>query len=171
MAPVGAVLIILSGLYHLVYLGVKAKKRTLPFSMLPTPKDLFDLRDNILFMLGLRAERPRFDRYNYMEKFDYWAVFWGIIMMVGSGFIFWFPVQFSRFLPTFVLTSAQIIHGEEATLAAIFLFVVHFYNVHLKPSIFPMNWTWLTGRTSLEFMKEEHPEEYQRRFGDDVDRE
>jgi cytochrome b subunit of formate dehydrogenase len=163
----GAVLIITSGVYHLLYLTLLARKRLLPLSMVPNLKDAFDIRDNVLFMLGLRKERPRFDRYNYLEKFDYWAVFWGIIMMVGSGFVFWFPVFFSRFLPTFVLTSAQIVHGEEATLAAIFLFVVHFYNVHLKPSIFPMNWTWLTGQTTLEYMKEEHPAEYERVFGED----
>jgi cytochrome b subunit of formate dehydrogenase len=164
---VGAALIIASGVYHLLYLSLRARKKVLPLSMVPTLKDLFDIRDNLLFMLGLRSERPRFDRFNYLEKFDYWAVFWGIIMMVGSGFVFWFPVFFSRFLPTFVLTSAQIVHGEEATLAAIFLFVVHFYNVHLKPSIFPMNWTWLTGQTTLEYMKEEHGAEYERKFGKD----
>jgi cytochrome b subunit of formate dehydrogenase len=167
---VGAVLIILSGVYHLLYLTFLAKKKVLPFSMMPVPKDALDIKDNLLFMLGLSNERPRFDRYNYLEKFDYWAVFWGIIMMVGSGFIFWFPVQFAKFLPTWVLTSAQIIHGEEATLAAIFLFVVHFYNVHLKPSIFPMNWTWLTGQTTLEYMKDEHPAEFERVFRDDEER-
>ncbi len=163
----GAVLIITSGLYHLLYLGLLARKKVLPLSMVPTLKDAFDVRDNILFLLGLSKDRPRFERFNYLEKFDYWAVFWGIIMMVGSGFVFWFPVFFSRFLPTFVLTTAQIIHGEEATLAAIFLFVIHFYNVHLKPSIFPMNWTWLTGQTTLEHMKEEHAAEYERTFGED----
>jgi cytochrome b subunit of formate dehydrogenase len=165
-----AVMIILSGVYHLLYLTFLAKKRTLPLSMVPTLKDAFDIRDNIAFMLGLRSERPKFERFNYLEKFDYWAVFWGIIMMVGSGFIFWFPVQFAKILPTFVLASAQIIHGEEATLAAIFLFVVHFYNVHLKPSIFPMNWAWLNGQTSLEYMKDEHAAEYDRVFGDDEER-
>ena len=164
---IGAVLIILSGIYHLIYLGTLAKKRVLPLSMLPAPRDAMDIKDNLLFMMGLKKDRPKFERYNYLEKFDYWAVFWGIIMMVGSGFIFWFPVQFAKFLPTFVLTSAQIVHGEEATLAAIFLFVVHFYNVHLKPSIFPMNWAWLNGQTTLEYMKEEHGAEYERTFGSD----
>ncbi len=161
-----AVMIMVSGLYHLLYLTFLAKKRTLPLSMVPTLKDAFDIRDNLLFMLGLKKDRPRFERFNYLEKFDYWAVLWGIVMMVGSGFIFWFPVQFSRFLPTFVLSSAQIIHGEEATLASIFLFGGHFYNVHLKPSIFPMNWTWLNGQTTLEYMKDEHAAEYDRVFGD-----
>jgi cytochrome b subunit of formate dehydrogenase len=159
-----AVLIMLSGLYHLVYLGTLAQKKALPFSMLPMPNDAVQIKQNILFMLGLSKERPRFERFNYLEKFDYWAVFWGIVMMVGSGFIFWFPAEISRVVPTWLVSSALIVHGEEATLAILFLFVVHFYNVHLKPSIFPMNWVWLTGQTTVEFMKDEHPAEYDRLF-------
>jgi cytochrome b subunit of formate dehydrogenase len=162
---VAAVLIMLSGAYHLVYLAALAKRRVLPLSMVPLPRDAVEIKNNILFMLGLRKERPRFDRYNYLEKFDYWAVFWGVVMMVGSGFVFWFPDRITLLLPTWVVSSALIIHGEEATLAVLFLFVVHFYNVHLKPSIFPMNWAWLTGQTTVEFMKEEHPAEYDRVFG------
>jgi cytochrome b subunit of formate dehydrogenase/nitrate/TMAO reductase-like tetraheme cytochrome c subunit len=163
---VGAVLIMLSGAYHLVYLTFLATKKRLPLSMLPTPKDALDMRDNILFMLGVKKERPRFDRYMYLEKFDYWAVFWGIVMMVGTGFVLWFPVTFAKFAPGWLITATQIIHGEEATLAILFLFVVHFYNVHLKPSIFPMNWTWLNGRITVENLKHEHPLEYERMKSD-----
>jgi cytochrome b subunit of formate dehydrogenase len=163
---VGAVLIIISSVYHLFYLTFLAAKKRLPFSMLPMPKDALDIRDNILFMLGVKKERPKFDRYMYLEKFDYWAVFWGIVMMVGTGFIFWFPVFFVKYAPSWLVTVAQIIHGEEATLAILFLFVVHFYNVHLKPSIFPMNWAWLNGRISVDMLKHEHPLEYERLKGE-----
>jgi cytochrome b subunit of formate dehydrogenase/nitrate/TMAO reductase-like tetraheme cytochrome c subunit len=163
---VGAVLIIISSIYHLFYLTFLASKKRLPLSMLPGPKDALDMRDNILFMLGVKRERPKFDRYMYLEKFDYWAVFWGIVMMVGTGFIFWFPAFFAAWAPSWLITAALIVHGEEATLAILFLFVVHFYNVHLKPSIFPMNWAWLNGRISVEMMKHEHPLEYER-MGDD----
>ncbi len=159
---VGAVLIIISAVYHLFYLTFLASKKRLPMSMLPVPKDALDMKDNILFMLGVKKERPRFDRYMYLEKFDYWAVFWGIVMMVGTGFIFWFPAFFTSWAPSWLVTAALIIHGEEATLAILFLFVVHFYNVHLKPSIFPMNWAWLNGRISVEMLKHEHPLEYDR---------
>jgi len=162
---VGAVLIILSSLYHLFYLTFLASKKRLPMSMLPMPKDALDMRDNILFMLGLRKERPRFERFMYLEKFDYWAVFWGIVMMVGTGFVFWFPAFFASWAPSWLITAALIIHGEEATLAILFLFVVHFYNVHLKPSIFPMNWAWINGRISVETLKHEHPIEYERMKG------
>jgi len=163
---VGAVLIIISSAYHLFYLTFLASKKALPMSMLPGPKDAMDMKDNILFMLGLKKERPRFDRFMYLEKFDYWAVFWGIVMMVGTGFIFWFPAFFASWAPSWLITSALIVHGEEATLAILFLFVVHFYNVHLKPSIFPMNWAWLNGRISVEMMKHEHPLEYDRMKSD-----
>ena len=158
---VAAVMIMFAGLYHLLYLVTKASKRTLPMSMLPVPKDAIDMRDNLLHMLGLKKERPKFPKYSYLEKFDYWAVFWGMIMMVGTGFVLWFPVFFANYAPHWMLTSAQIIHGEEATLAILFLFVVHFYNAHLKPSIFPMSWTWLNGKISLEMMKEEHEAEFE----------
>jgi cytochrome b subunit of formate dehydrogenase len=159
---VGAVLIIISSCYHLFYLTFLAAKKRLPFSMVPMPKDAIDMRDNILFMLGLKKDRPKFDRYMYLEKFDYWAVFWGIVMMVGTGFVFWFPVFFAKYAPAWLITATQIIHGEEATLAITFLFVVHFYNVHLKPSIFPMNWAWINGRISVEMLKHEHPGEYEK---------
>jgi len=157
-----AALIITAGVYHLVYLATKASKRTLPLSMVPVPKDAFDMRDNLLHMLGLKKDRPKFPKYSYLEKFDYWAVFWGMIMMVGTGFVLWFPVFFANYAPHWLITSAQIIHGEEATLAVLFLFVVHFYNAHLKPSIFPMSWTWLNGKISLEMMKHEHGAEFER---------
>jgi cytochrome b subunit of formate dehydrogenase len=159
---VGAVLIIISSLYHLFYLTFLAAQKRLPISMLPMPKDAQDMKDNILFMLGVTKQRPKFERYMYLEKFDYWAVFWGIIMMVGTGFVFWFPVFFAKFAPHWVIAATQIIHGEEATLAILFLFTVHFYNVHLKPSIFPMNWAWINGRITVGMLKHEHPVEFER---------
>ncbi len=159
---VGAILIIISSIYHAVYLTFLASKKRLPLSMAPTLKDAFDIRDNVLFMLGVRKERPKFDRFMYLEKFDYWAIFWGIPMMVGSGLVYWFPTFFATWAPSWLLTATFIIHGEEATLAVVFLFVVHFYNVHLKPSIFPMNWAWLNGRITVDALKHEHPLEYER---------
>ena len=157
---IAAVMIIISGIYHLAYLIRFAAQRKLPLSMLPGPRDVTEIRDNIRFMMGF-GDRPAYGKYSYLEKFDYWAVFWGMIMMVGTGFVLWFPVFFAKYAPHWVLTSAQIIHGEEATLALLFLFVVHFYNAHLKPSIFPMNWVWLTGKMSHAMLEEEHRGQYE----------
>ncbi len=161
---IAAVMIIISGAYHILYLVLHGTRRTLAFSMLPGPRDVGEIRDNIRYMLGF-GERPAYGKYSYLEKFDYWAVFWGMIMMVGTGFVLWFPVFFAKFAPHWVLTSAQIIHGEEATLALLFLFVVHFYNAHLKPSIFPMNWVWLTGKMSHAMLEEEHRGQYEELTG------
>jgi len=157
---IAAVMIIISGAYHILYLMLHGARRTLAFSMLPGPRDVTEIRDNIRYMLGF-GDRPAYGKYSYLEKFDYWAVFWGMIMMVGTGFVLWFPVFFAKYAPHWVLTSAQIIHGEEATLALLFLFVVHFYNAHLKPSIFPMNWVWLTGKMSHAMLEEEHRGQYE----------
>ncbi|HQR29198.1 MAG TPA: cytochrome b/b6 domain-containing protein [Anaeromyxobacteraceae bacterium] len=165
---IAAVMIIVSGAYHILYLALHASRRTLAFSMLPGPRDVGEIRGNILYMLGM-GQRPAYGKYSYLEKFDYWAVFWGMIMMVGTGFVLWFPVFFAKYAPHWVLTSAQIIHGEEATLALLFLFVVHFYNAHLKPSIFPMNWVWLTGKMSHAMLEEEHRGQYEELVGKDDD--
>jgi cytochrome b subunit of formate dehydrogenase len=157
---IAAVMIIISGGYHLLYLVLHGARRTLAFSMLPGPRDVGEIRANIRYMLA-GGDRPAYGKYSYLEKFDYWAVFWGMIMMVGTGFVLWFPVFFASYAPHWLLTSAQIIHGEEATLALLFLFVVHFYNAHLKPSIFPMNWVWLTGKMSHAMLEEEHRGQYE----------
>ena len=157
-----AFLLIFAAIYHLVYLTVIAFKGKLRFSMMPTFKDVTDLFQNLTFFIGLRHERPRFGKFSYVEKFDYWAVFWGTAIMVGTGFIYWFPVQFSAWIPSWVINAAQLAHGEEATLAALALFVWHFYNVHMRPSIFPMNWAWLNGRISTEMLYEEHRLEYEK---------
>jgi cytochrome b subunit of formate dehydrogenase len=155
-----AFLLISAAIYHLGYLAWRVSRRDLRFSMIPAARDLSDAYGNIAYFLGLRKERPKFAAFSYIEKFDYWAVFWGVVIMVGSGFLFWFPTTFTRVLPGWVVLGAQLAHGEEATLAGLALFVWHFYNVHLRPSIFPMSWTWLDGKIGIEQLREEHGEVY-----------
>ncbi|HEY6910407.1 MAG TPA: hypothetical protein VI356_13605 [Myxococcales bacterium] len=154
----------IAALYHLGYLTALAAKRRDIFGMVPTPKDIADLFGNFTYFLGLSAERPKFARFAYHEKFDYWAVFWGVAIMFGTGLVRWFPVAFSHVLPASVMEAAQIAHGDEATLAALALFVWHLYNVHLRPSVFPMSWTWLDGRIETHALKEEHALEYEATF-------
>ncbi|TNF28490.1 MAG: hypothetical protein EP329_17835, partial [Deltaproteobacteria bacterium] len=161
----GGILIAVA-VYHLIYLIVGIKRKTLKLSMIPGIKDARDLIGNIAFLLGLRKDRPKFGKFTYFEKFDYWAVFWGMLIMGLSGVMLWFPVAASGILPGEALELGRIAHSDEALLAALAIFLWHFYNVHLRPTIFPMSWVWLTGRISVETLYHEHREEYVRRFGD-----
>jgi cytochrome b subunit of formate dehydrogenase len=130
-------------------------------SMVPNLKDARDLVGHFKWFLG-KGPRPKFDRYTYWEKFDYWAVFWGMFIIGGSGVLLWFPHFFSLFLPGWIFNIATLVHGEEALLAVGFIFTIHFFNGHLRPEKFPMDPVIFTGRVSEHDMREERGEEYER---------
>jgi len=132
-----------------------------PRSLVPQPIDVLHLVQHFRWFLGL-GPRPRFDRYSYWEKFDYWAVFWGMAIIGSSGLLLWFPALFARFLPGWVFNVALVVHGEEALLAVVFIFIVHFFNSHLRPDKFPMDLVMFTGRVSLRELERERPAEYER---------
>ena len=132
-----------------------------PRSMVPQPKDIRDVIGMFKWFLGL-GPQPKFDRFSYMEKFDYWAVFWGVAIIGGSGLLLWFPTFFARFLPGWMFNVATIVHGDEALLALGFIFTIHFFNVHLRPGKFPIDLVIFTGRAREEYFEEEHPLEYER---------
>lgn len=111
---------------------------------------------NFAFFLGLRRSRPRFTRYGYLEKFDYWAVFWGMTIMVGTGVVRWFPAEFARIAPAWLYEASNVAHTDEALLASMAIFFWHFYNVHLRPAVFPMSWVFIHGRASVHEMEEAH---------------
>lgn len=132
-----------------------------PNSMVPQPKDIADVFRMFKWFFG-RGPRPQFDRFSYMEKFDYWAVFWGVAIIGSSGLLLWFPEFFARFLPGWIFNVATIVHGDEALLAFGFIFTIHFFNVHFRPEKFPIDVVIFTGRATTDYMKEEHPLQYQR---------
>ena len=132
-----------------------------PNSLVPNLKDGQDIVGMFKWFLG-KGPRPQFDRYTYWEKFDYWAVFWGMFIIGGSGFMLWFPMFFSEFLPGWVFNIAMIVHGEEALLAVGFIFTIHFFNGHLRPEKFPMDLVIFTGRLPEHELKDERPVEYAR---------
>jgi cytochrome b subunit of formate dehydrogenase len=132
-----------------------------PHSMVPQPRDLRDLVGHLRWFVG-RGPRPRFDRYTYWEKFDYWAVFWGMAIIGGSGLLLWFPEFFARFVPGQIFNIALLVHGEEALLAVGFIFTMHFFNGHLRPEKFPMDPVIFTGSVTEAELREERPDEYAR---------
>lgn len=131
-----------------------------PSTMLPTKTDLIEFVATIKWFVR-RGERPEYGRWSYWEKFDYFAVFWGIAVIGTTGLTLWFPVFFTRFLPGWFINVATIIHSDEALLATGFIFTVHFFNTHLRPEKFPMDITVFTGRVPVEELKRDKPREYQ----------
>ena len=132
-----------------------------PNSMVPQPKDVMDILANFRYFLYL-GEPPRGDRWNYIEKFDYLAVFWGVIIIGMSGLFLWLPMFFTTFLPGWTINAAYVIHSDEALLATGFIFIFHFFHTHLRPESFPMDIVVFTGKMSLARFEEERPLEYQR---------
>ncbi|MBS1820032.1 MAG: hypothetical protein JSU08_19020 [Acidobacteria bacterium] len=130
-----------------------------PSSMVPQPRDISEMIGHFKWFLGL-GERPKFGRYTYWEKFDYWAVFWGMGIIGFSGLLLWFPTAFARILPGWLFNIALLIHGEEALLAVVFIFTVHFFNTHMRPEKFPLDPVIFTGRLSEHELREERPAEY-----------
>ncbi len=130
-------------------------------SMVANWKDVKDLFGHMRWFLGL-GPKPQFDRYSYWEKFDYWAVFWGMVVIGFSGYAMWFAPFFAHFLPGWALNAVLVIHGEEGLLAILFIFSIHFVNTHLRPDSYPMDMVIFTGVESEEEFKHNRPEEYKR---------
>lgn len=130
-----------------------------PNTMLFTRKDWVEFLATMKWFVGL-GPRPRYGRWTYWEKFDYFAVFWGIAVIGSTGLTLWFPVFFTRLLPGWFINVATIIHSDEALLATGFIFTVHFFNTHLRPEKFPMDVTIFTGRMPLAELKRDKPLEY-----------
>jgi cytochrome b subunit of formate dehydrogenase len=132
-----------------------------PDSMMPSFQDWRDFVAHNKWFFG-KGPKPEFDRWTYWEKFDYFAVFWGVAIIGSSGLLMWFPTFFTRFLPGWVLNIALIIHSDEALLAAGFIFSIHFFNTHFRIEKFPMDTVIFSGRISRNEMLHERKRWYDR---------
>ena len=151
-----AVLLIACGIYHVVYLFFTRRGREEWTAMIPAKSDLTDLADTMKYHTNLSPQRPNYGRYDYSQKAEYWALIWGTVAMIVTGLILWFPAQFSPLLPRWAVTAAQTIHLYEAWLATLAIIVWHFFFVIFHPEEYPMSWTWITGRISLEHVRHRH---------------
>ena len=151
-------------LYHIIYLlyTILILKRPFPIKMVPSLQDVVDYYQEMAYFLGLRKARPMVDRFNWKEKFDYWAIFWGMPVMFISGFIMMYPVLATDFLPGWVVPAALVAHSDEAMLALIWIFLVHIFFNHFAPGVFPINTSIFTGEVTKEQYRREHPLEYER---------
>jgi cytochrome b subunit of formate dehydrogenase len=132
-----------------------------PESLVPGLQDMRDIVAMFKWFFG-KGPRPVFDHWTYWEKFDYWAPFWGVTIIGVSGLMMWLPHLTGSYLPGWVFNVAAIFHGEEAFLAVVFLFTVHFFNNHFRPDKFPLDIVMFTGTMPIEHYRKEHALEYAR---------
>jgi len=147
-----AVLLIVGTLYHFVAVAYRVFVRRVAMTMLPGWQDVKDGLQALGYNVGLVKTPPRMGRYNFGEKIEYWAVIWGTVVMVLTGFMLWNPIATTAFLPGEFIPAAKAAHGNEALLAVLSIVTWHFYNVHVKR----FNRSMFTGKISHEEMEEEH---------------
>ncbi|MGA2047959.1 MAG: cytochrome b/b6 domain-containing protein [Terracidiphilus sp.] len=153
---VAGVVLIAAGIYHVFYLAATREGRRLIWDLAPGPKDVFDAWGTMLYYLGLSKERPKFGRFSYAEKAEYWALVWGTALMGVTGIMLWAKVWVGNLLARWWVDVATAIHFYEAILATLAIVVWHFYQVFLDPDVYPMNWAWWDGKMPVEHYRHEH---------------
>lgn len=166
---VGAVVMTLAALAHLVYaLGLLARARgdvRKAWPMLPAWRDVSDWWETSMYYIGRRATLPAYDRHHYREKLHYFAVLWGVPVMVLSGLVLWFPIFFGNWLPDRALGMAYIAHSDEAILAVCVVILWHMYNVHVSPGAYHRFMTWIDGKITRQEWIIHHSLEAERTTG------
>jgi formate dehydrogenase gamma subunit len=155
-----AVVLIALGVWHAVNVVIARNRPVRRHDMKVGLKDLRDLIDDIRYLAGRSPTRPQFGRFDYRQKFEYWAVLWGTVIMGVTGFVMWYPEFWTRWLPGIIVPAARVAHGGEALLALFAVIIWHFYNAHFRPDIFPMDPAMFTGKIAVHRVREEHPGEY-----------
>jgi len=157
-----AVLLMAQMVYHAFYMLFAREGKQEFWEILLRRKDFTDFVQAIEYNLGIAKEYPRFGKYGYKEKFQYWGATAGVFLITLTGLMLWAETFSMRFLPKLFLDLALIIHGYQGLLAFVILLFWHVYNEHLHPSVFPMNRAWLTGKVEAEWLRQEHPLEYEK---------
>ncbi|GAB4251437.1 MAG: hypothetical protein Kow00129_12310 [Thermoleophilia bacterium] len=134
-----------------------------PDSIVPGKKDWYDIKGMFRWFLG-KGPKPRFNRFTYWEKFDFWSLMAGTVLIGGSGLMMWFPEKTTEILPGVALNVALVLHSNEAFLATGVIFIfVHFFSAHGRPESFPADEVIFSGYLPLEHYIEDRPLEYENR--------
>ena len=155
-----AIVLIAATLYHFTHLALKKRDRRFLTAMIPTIKDATDIVDVFRYNLGLTKEEPKFAKFNYAEKMEYWAFLWGTVVMGLSGFLLWFNNFTLRHFPKWVADAATAVHWYEALLATFSILIWHFYLVIFDPAVYPMDTAWLNGKIPADHYRHTRPGYY-----------
>jgi cytochrome b subunit of formate dehydrogenase len=153
---IAGVVLIGAGLYHGCYVVITREGRRVLRDIAPRPKDAFDVWVAMRYYLGLSSEKPKFGRFTYGEKAEYWALVWGTALMGITGIMLWAKVWVGNLLARWWVDVATAVHFYEAILATLAILVWHFYQVFFDPDVYPMNWAWWDGKMPVEQYKHEH---------------
>jgi formate dehydrogenase gamma subunit len=167
---IAAVVMLLVGLYHVLYMvGTKEGRQGLKDFWFGF-KDVRDVIGVIKYNLGLSKVHPKMGRFTYAEKAEYWALIWGTIVMGLTGLMLWFEVQVSSWLqlPRWWVDVALLIHYYEAILATLAIVIWHLYAVIFDPDAYPINWAWYDGKMSESQYKHEHELHYEELMKENV---
>jgi cytochrome b subunit of formate dehydrogenase len=165
------VVLVLASFYHIYYLSFVPRGKQLLRDLLPVRKDLTEAVGMLRYNLGLLADRPKLDRFSYIEKAEYWALIWGTGVMALTGAILWFDNTFLGILTKLGFDVARTVHYYEAWLATLSIIVWHFYFVLFNPDIYPINLAFWKGTLTEEEMEEEHPLELEKLKLEEAERE
>ena len=153
-----AIVLIASTIYHVIHLSINRRDRLFLKAMLPQVKDATDLVQVFSHNLGITKKEPRFAKFNYAEKVEYWAFLWGTVVMTVSGFLLWFNNLTLRYFPKWVSDAATAIHYYEALLATFSILLWHFYMVIFDPLVYPMDTAWINGKVPADHYRHSRPE-------------
>lgn len=151
--------------YHALYVVFTERGHAQLMAMRLRVQDLRDLATTLRANLGGAVALPQYDWFDFRQKLQYWAVAAGSSLMAVTGLLLWFETQSMSAFPKWVLDLTRIVHSGEGLLIFVLLFLWHLYDTHLRPGVFPMDWSWLTGRLTRDELRQRHPLEYERRFG------
>jgi cytochrome b subunit of formate dehydrogenase len=160
-----AIAMCVMAVYHLGTIGASIFRGRFAPSMIPGKKDMMDAMDAFKYCIGVTASEPKYDRYDFRQKFEYWGVVAGTAVVIATGLILMFPAQVTQILPGVFVPASKEMHGGEAILAFSVIVTWHLYGAHFNPLRFPGDTTIFTGKMSKERMIEEHPLEYARVMG------
>jgi formate dehydrogenase subunit gamma len=131
-------------------------------SLVPTRQDFLDAMQQLRYYLGVTDTPARFDKFDYKQKFEYWGLVLGAVIVISTGLVLLFPIEATMFLTGEIVPAAKLAHGNEGLMAFLVVIVWHIYNAHLNPDVFPFDTTIFTGKISSERLHHEHELEYER---------
>jgi formate dehydrogenase subunit gamma len=155
--------------FHLAAAILSTLQNRMKMTLVPDLQDFQDALQQLRYYLGLAPEEARFGRFDYRQKFEYWGLVLGGLVMIATGFVLYFPMWVARFLPGEFIPMAKVAHSNEGLMAFLVVITWHIYNAHLAPGIFPFDPAIFTGKISLERLRHEHRREYDRLYGKPVD--